>query len=140
MRENKLQIGKRSEYEVWALLLKGGLDVFPAIVDDKGIDGIVGYNGKYCEIQIKSGANWKNQRGLKYEIIKKHKDRIFIIFNYEEEQLLFFTGEQILNEPEFKKTIRWDISQLKLNNKMREKYKNQRKEDLIKFIKDKARN
>lgn len=67
---SKMSIGKRNEFLVWAKLIEAGFDVYPSLVDDKGIDGIVGANGKYFEIQIKSGANWVNQRGFKKEVLE----------------------------------------------------------------------
>jgi len=49
--KNKLAIGKRNEFTIWGYLLGEGFDVFPSLVDDKGIDGIVGHNGRYFEVQ-----------------------------------------------------------------------------------------
>lgn len=48
--KNKLAIGKRNEFAIWGYLLGEGFDVFPSLVDDKGIDGVVGYNGRYVVV------------------------------------------------------------------------------------------
>ncbi len=100
----KLSIGKRNEFSVWAKLLENGIDVYPALVDDKGIDGLVGFNGISYEVQIKSGSNWNNPRGISFEICSKHPRRIFIIYNYTEKEFIYLTGKQITQEKEWKKT------------------------------------
>ncbi|MBN2422376.1 hypothetical protein JXB41_04050 [Candidatus Woesearchaeota archaeon] len=133
---SKVKIGKRNEFVMWALLLQNGIDVYPSLVDDKGIDGIVGYNGKLFEVQIKSAENWYNHRGIAYETCKQNPDRIFIIYNYSKKELRFVTGKQIIKEPEWQKTIRYQISQLKWNKKMLDKYKDQDLKGLISYIKD----
>jgi hypothetical protein len=133
----RLSIGKRNEFSVWAELLKNGIDVYPALVDDKGIDGLVGVNGKSFEVQIKSGSSWNNPRGISFEICSKHLQRIFIIYNYTEKKFIYLTGQQIIREKEWKDTIRWELSQLRWNKKMLEKYSSHNLDGLIKFLKSK---
>ncbi|MCF5349734.1 hypothetical protein GIW08_28675, partial [Pseudomonas simiae] len=93
-----MSIGKRNEFLVWAKLIEAGFDVYPSLVDDKGIDGIVGANGKYFEIQIKSGANWVNQRGFKKEVLEANPTRIYLVYNYTVNEFRYFTAQQILEE------------------------------------------
>ena len=119
---HKLAIGKRHEFVIWARLLQEGFDVFPALVDDKGIDGIVGFEGKYKEVQIKSGKNWTNQRGLSVEALSRNVERIFLIYDYTKDEVRFFTANEILSEKEWQECIRWDIPQIKLNKEMLKKY------------------
>ena len=102
--------------------MQEGFDVFPALVDDKGIDGIVGFEGCYKEIQIKSGKNWRNQRGLSAKALSINVERIFIIYNYSKDEIRFFTAKEIISEPEWKDCIRWPIPQINLNKKMLDKY------------------
>lgn len=120
--KNKLAIGKRNEFAIWGYLLGEGFDVFPSLVDDKGIDGIVGHEGRYFEVQIKSGVNWSNQRGISRAAVSKNPDRIFLIFNTTVDEVRYFTGRQILDEVEWKDSIDWDISQVKLPKRMLDKY------------------
>lgn len=122
--KNKLAIGKRNEFAIWGYLLEAGFDVFPSLVDDKGIDGIVGHNGRYFEVQIKSGENWKNQRGLSRNAASANPDRIFLIYNTVADEVRYFTGQQILDEVEWSESIDWRISQIKLPIRMLEKYQN----------------
>ncbi|MNJ32501.1 hypothetical protein D3C77_271670 [compost metagenome] len=120
--KNKLAIGKRNEFAIWGYLLGEGFDVFPSLVDDKGIDGIVGHNGRYFEVQIKSGENWNNQRGLSRTAVSLNPERIFLIYNTDEDEVRYFTGQQILDEAEWQASIDWTISQIKLPKRMLEKY------------------
>lgn len=120
--KNKLAIGKRNEFAIWGYLLGEGFDVFPSLVDDKGIDGIVGDEGRYFEVQIKSGVNWNNQRGISRAAVSKNPDRIFLIYNTTVDEVRYFTGRQILDEVEWKESIGWDISQVKLPKRMLDKY------------------
>ena len=119
---SKLAIGKRNEFAIWGYLLSEGFDVFPSLVDDKGIDGIVGYNGRYFEIQIKSGINWSNQRGLSRDAVSVNPERIFLIYNTTADEVRYFTGQQILDEAEWQSSIDWQMAQLKLPKRMLEKY------------------
>jgi hypothetical protein len=130
-----LSLGKRTELRVWSWLIDEGFDVYPTLVDDKGIDGLVGFNGKYFEIQIKSGSNWSNQRGLKAEVLKKHPDRIFLIVNYELDEVRYFTGADILNEPEWVESTSWPIPQIKLNKKALSKYQSHNWEGFVQYMK-----
>lgn len=120
--KNKLAIGKRNEFAIWGYLLGEGFDVFPSLVDDKGIDGIVGHEGRYFEVQIKSGENWNNQRGLSRAAVSVNPDRIFLIYNTVEDEVRYFTGRQILDEAEWQKSIDYTISQIRLPKRMLEKY------------------
>ncbi|GAB7531354.1 hypothetical protein PS3A_37660 [Pseudomonas sp. 3A(2025)] len=121
--KNKLAIGKRNEFLIWGYLLSEGIDVFPALVDDKGIDGVVGYNGRYFEVQIKSGENWNNQRGLSREVVSHNPERIFLIYNATANEVRYFTGAQILNEPAWELSIDWRFPQIKLPKSMLDQYK-----------------
>ncbi len=129
---HKLAIGKRNEFVIWAWLLKDGFDVFPSLVDDKGVDGIVAHNGKFFEIQIKSGENWSNQRGLGVDVLSQNPDRIFLIFNYTENEVRYFTARHILEEPEWKECITWEMPQIKLPKTLLSKYE---KHDWAGFVK-----
>ncbi|MEB0092934.1 hypothetical protein RHM65_18405 [Pseudomonas sp. CCI4.2] len=120
--KNKLAIGKRNEFAIWGYLLGEVFDVFPSLVGDKGIDGIVGHEGRYFEVQIKSGENWNNQRGLSRAAVSVNPDRIFLIYNTLEDEVRYFTGRQILDEAEWQKSIDYSISQIKLPKRMLEKY------------------
>lgn len=120
--KNKLAIGKRNEFAIWGYLLGEQIDVFPSLVDDKGIDGIVGFNGRYFEVQIKSGENWNNQRGLSRAAVSHNPARIFLIYNTTKDEVRYFTGQQILDEVEWQASIDWDRSQIKLPKRMLEKY------------------
>ncbi len=120
---SKMSIGKRNEFLVWAKLIEAGFDVYPSLVDDKGIDGIVGSNGKYFEIQIKSGANWVNQRGFKKEVLEANPTRIYLVYNYTVNEFRYFTAQQILEEVFWSHSISWKLSQINLNKAMLEKYK-----------------
>jgi hypothetical protein len=120
---SKMSIGKRNEFLVWAKLIEAGLDVYPSLVDDKGIDGVVGSNGKYFEIQIKSGSNWVNQRGFKKEVLEANPTRIYLVYNYTANQFRYFTAQQILDEVFWAHSISWKMSQINLNKTMLEKYK-----------------
>ncbi len=131
----KLSIGKRNEYSIWAKLLENEIDVFPSLVDDKGIDGLVGFDGNYFEIQIKSGNNWGNQRGFTPEACSKNLKRIFIIYNYTEKKCIYLTCKQILEEKEWEGTMQYEISQLKWNKKLLEKYSPQDFNSLVKYLK-----
>lgn len=119
---HKMAIGKRNQFRVWARLIDAGFDVYPSLVDDKGIDGLVGFNGKYFEVQIKSGMNWVNQRGIGTAILSVNPERIFIVYNYTNEQIRYFTARQILVESEWKESITWRIPQIKLNKTLLVKY------------------
>ncbi len=133
---NKAAIGKRNEFQIWAWLIEEGLDVYPSLVDDKGIDGLVGnQNGKYFEVQIKSGKNWNNQRGIKKEILEKKPNRVFIIFNYIDQEIRYFTGQDILNEPDWAESITWNMSQIKLSKLMLKKYQSHDWYGLVRYLK-----
>lgn len=119
---HKMAIGKRNEFRVWARLIDAGFDVYPTLVDDKGIDGLVGFNGKYFEVQIKSGMNWVNQRGIGTASLSLNSERLFIIYNYTLEDIRYFTASQILNEAEWRESITWKIAQIKLNKILLRKY------------------
>lgn len=134
---DKLAIGKRNEFLIWARLLKEGFDVYPSLVDDKGVDGIVGCNGKYFEIQIKSGKNWNNQRGIGGESLKQNPDRIFLIFNYEKDEVRYFTAGQILEEPEWEECINFGMPQIKLPKTLLEKYENHNWAGLVAYLQGK---
>lgn len=120
--KNKLAIGKRNEFAIWGYLIGEGFDVFPSLVDDKGIDGIVGHEGRYFEVQIKSGESWNSQRGLSRAAVSVNLDRIFLIYNTVEDEVRYFTGRQILTEAEWRKSIDYTISQIGLPKRMLEKY------------------
>lgn len=54
--------GKRIEYYVIGLMLKGGLDVFLPVVDDDGIDAVIKRpDGRFVEVQIKARS-----KGVKF--------------------------------------------------------------------------
>ena len=133
--KNKLAIGKRNEFVVWAYLLTEEIDVFPALVDDKGIDGVVGYKGRYFEVQIKSGENWNNQRGLSRKAVSHNPERIFLIYNATEDEVRYFTGAQILNEPAWDLSIDWRFPQIKLPKSMLDKYKDHNWDGFISYLK-----
>ncbi|MBW1248370.1 hypothetical protein I7860_16925 [Pseudomonas tolaasii] len=132
---SKLSIGKRNEFLVWAKLIEEEFDVYPSLVDDKGIDGIVGSNGKYFEIQIKSGANWVNQRGFKKEVLEANPTRIYLVYNYTANQFRYFTAQQILQETFWANSISWRMSQINLNKSMLEKYKAHDWDGFISYLK-----
>jgi len=131
---HKLSIGKRHEFHVWGLLLKEGLDIYPALVDTKGIDGIVGANGKYLELQIKSAKNWSNHRGISLKALNQNPNRIFLIHNYTENDYRYFTARQILKEQAWQECIQWKIPQLKLNQTMLDKYARHDWEGFISYL------
>ncbi len=131
MKKNKLAIGKRNEFAIWGYLLEAGFDVFPSLVDDKGIDGIVGHKGRYFEVQIKSGENWNNQRGLSRAAVSVNPERIFLIYNTSKDDVRYFTGQHILDEPEWQQSIDWSISQIKLPKRLLEKYESHNWEGFI---------
>jgi hypothetical protein len=133
--KNKLAIGKRNEFFIWGYLLSEGIDVFPSLVDDKGIDGVVGYNGRYFEVQIKSGENWSNQRGLSRESVSHNPERIFLIYNAKQDEVRYFTGAQILDEPAWELSIDWGLPQIKLPKAMLEKYKDHDWAGFINYLK-----
>lgn len=135
---HKLAIGKRNEFRVWAWLIDEGFDVYPSLVDDKGIDGIVGFNGKYFEIQIKSGKNWNNQRGIGEVQLSKSLERIYLIFNYTVDEVRYFTAQQILDEPEWQDSIRWQMPQIKLPKNTLEKYRDHDWDGFISYLRSKA--
>ncbi|WP_170930011.1 MULTISPECIES: hypothetical protein [unclassified Pseudomonas] len=132
--KNKLAIGKRHEFAIWGDLLKEGFDVFPSLVDDKGIDGIVGHNGRYFEVQIKSGLNWNNQRGLSRAAVSANPDRIFLIYNTTARQVRYFTGQQILSEDEWAQSIDWRLSQIKLPQRMLDKYQTHNWDGFVAYL------
>ena len=131
MKKNKLAIGKRNEFAIWGYLLEAGFDVFPSLVDDKGIDGIVGHKGRYFEVQIKSGEHWNNQRGLSRAAVSVNPERIFLIYNTSKDDVRYFTGQHILDEPEWQQSIDWSISQIKLPKRLLEKYESHNWEGFI---------
>lgn len=131
MKKNKLAIGKRNEFAIWGYLLEAGFDVFPSLVDDKGIDGIVGHKGRYFEVQIKSGENWNNQQGLSRAAVSVNPERIFLIYNTSKDDVRYFTGQHILDEPEWQQSIDWSISQIKLPKRLLEKYESHNWEGFI---------
>ncbi|MDR3054964.1 MAG: hypothetical protein LBU53_06120 [Zoogloeaceae bacterium] len=133
-KKSRLAIGKRNEWTIWAWFMRDGFDVYPSIVDDKGIDGIVGYKSKYYEVQIKSGENWSNQRGINKELLKSSRERIYIIFNYAKGEILYFTADEILREKEWKESITWELPQIRLTTAMREKYKDHDWNGLIQHL------
>lgn len=52
---NRMKKGRFGEYLVILNLIERGFDVYPSLVDDKGIDLVIrNLEGKYLEIQIKS--------------------------------------------------------------------------------------
>ncbi|MFI8375508.1 hypothetical protein ACIGCH_15630 [Pseudomonas helleri] len=120
--KNKLAIGKRNEFAIWGYLLGEGFDVFPSLVDYKGIDEIVGHQGRYFEVQIKSGENWNNQRRLSRSAVSANPDRILLIYNTTVDEVRYFTGRQIRDEPEWQECIDWTIFQIKLPKQMLQKY------------------
>lgn len=132
---NKMSIGKRNEFLVWAKLIEAGLDVYPSLVDDKGVDGVVGSNGKYFEVQIKSGANWVNQRGFKKEVLEENPARIYLVYNYTANQFRYFTAQQILGEASWAHSILWKMSQINLNKAMLEKYKSHDWDGFLVYLK-----
>ncbi|MDY1046951.1 hypothetical protein SOM55_09075 [Pseudomonas coleopterorum] len=133
--KNKLAIGKRNEFVIWGYLLAEGIDVFPSLVDDKGIDGVVGYMGRYFEVQIKSGENWNNQRGLSRKAVSHNPERIFLIYNTTADEVRYFTGAQILNEPAWEVSIDWSRAQIKLPKLMLDKYKDHNWDGFIAYLK-----
>lgn len=135
---HKLAVGKRNEFKVWAWLIDEGFDVYPSLVDDKGIDGIIGVNGKYFEIQIKSGKSWSNQRGMGKAQLSKSLERIYLIFNYTTDEVRYFTAQQILNEPEWQESINWLMPQIKLPKNTLEKYKHHDWNGFLGYLRSKA--
>ena len=113
------------------LLLKRGIDVFPALVDDRGIDGVVRSTKGYLEVQIKSGKSWDTPRGISREICRAHPERVFIIYNYGENLIIVLTGRQILNEREWETTTAYEWYQLKWPNRLVKKYGSQNLEWLV---------
>ncbi|MCP1501192.1 hypothetical protein J2Y86_005899 [Pseudomonas migulae] len=134
---HKMAIGKRNEFRIWAWLIDEGFDVYPSLVDDKGIDGLVGCNGRYFEVQIKSGMNWANQRGVGTASLSVNPDRIFLIFNYAIEEVRFFTARQILEEVEWSESIGWKIPQIKLNKVLLEKYEMHNWDGFVNYLRGK---
>ncbi len=135
---HKLAIGKRNEFRVWAWLIDEGFDVYPSLVDDKGIDGIVGFEGKYFEIQVKSGKNWSNQRGFGIEKLLESPERIYLIFNYTTDEVRYFTAQQILDEPEWQESIRWPMPQIKLPKNTLERYQHHDWNGFINYLRSAA--
>ena len=63
-----LQVGRYAEYAVKMELVRAGLDVFTAEVDDKGIDFVIRRDSStYFDIQVKS------VRGFNYVFLQKDK-------------------------------------------------------------------
>jgi len=135
---NKIAIGKRSEFYLWAKLLKSEIDVFPSLVDDKGIDAIVGYSSRYYEVQVKSAQNWTGQRGISFEKLQSNRRRLFIIYNYSKDELRFFTSAQILKEKAWSKSIKFDWAQIPLSKTLLKKYSKNDYDGFIRFLKKKG--
>lgn len=74
--------GKSSEYFVYSRLMEAGFDIYPAIVDDKGIDCIIRLDeNKYLDIQIKSSSKDANQpRNFAYISTFEPRENYFFIF------------------------------------------------------------
>lgn len=80
---NKIKKGRYGEYSIILKLLERGFEVYPSLVDDRGIDLVIrNPNGSYLEIQVKSvwsekfpqwfGVQTKSDTGLV-------RDNFFII-------------------------------------------------------------
>ena len=116
-------IGKRYEFMIWARLLKEGFDVYPSLVDDKGIDGIVAFEGTYYEVQVKSARNWRDQRGIDLERLNKNLERIIVILNQTTDQIRYFTAADVLAEDSWAETVKWGaLSQIPLSKELLDKY------------------
>jgi len=54
--------------------------------------------------------------------VSQNPERIFLIYNSTEDEVRYFTGQQILDEAEWQTSIDWDFPQIKLPKRMLEKY------------------
>jgi len=116
-------------------MLKAGFDVYPSLVDDKGIDAVIGYKGTYFEVQVKSAGSWTGQRGFDFRILQKNTKRIFVVVNHAIDDIRYFTAYDILNEPAWKETITWgSLSQIPLNSSLLDKYDSHTFDGLVKYI------
>lgn len=84
---NNASYGKRQEFIAMATLLEKGFDVYPALVDDMGIDCIVRINSKrYVDIQIKARSNkTKTLRQRAYfpqiAIVEPRENYLFMLYS-----------------------------------------------------------
>lgn len=125
---NKLKKGKYGEYSVILRLLKEGLNIYPTLVDDIGVDLIIKNKyEKYIEIQIKSVWEERNKQWFQIQTKTDEnliRDNFFIIGIDKEQNSWIFPSNIFFNEkycnksPKNKKSNRYTFD-LKLNQKHR---------------------
>ncbi len=80
---NKLKKGRFGEYFVILKLIEKEFDVYPSLVDDKGVDMVVrNANGVYIEIQIKSVWSERNAEWFQIQTQNENppiRENFFII-------------------------------------------------------------
>lgn len=57
-RLNTVQLGKYAEGLIKLELIRLGIEVYTAEVDDRGIDFVIGHNNRYYAVQVKSSKNF----------------------------------------------------------------------------------
>jgi len=95
MSKKTLRPGKASESIVFGALLQEGMDVYPALVDDQGIDAVLrSPNGKfYWDVQIKSSASWQGIRA--WSDIDAKSNYILILFNSEKWEIIWLPWSKL---------------------------------------------
>ena len=95
MGKSTVRIGKASECIVFGALLQEGIDVYPSLADDQGIDGVIrSKDGQfYWDLQIKSGSNWNGIRA--WTDMATNRNFILLLFNSEAWEMIWLSPDKM---------------------------------------------
>ena len=141
---SRLQQGKYKELRVISELLELGLDVYPAAVDDQGIDCVVrvphGDQVAYYDVQIKGYRGYNRVVGVYRKALEQQSPNYLLVLAFFHEtkpdEVFFLTRDQVLQlkDRAFGKGSNGGWGDLLFNKPERQEFAGQTIERLPEFL------
>lgn len=134
---DKIKSGKMAELKVMYKLLRSGIDVYPPLVDDKGIDFIARIETdnrtEYFEFQVKSVKGYNLHLGVKEEYFKRENIILVLCYMHENkpDEFFFQTAQQVRDHIA---GLGYKWGDYPFKKKEREKFKHQNLETLPDYL------
>jgi len=143
---SRLREGKYKELRVISELIALGFDVYPAAVDDQGIDCVLrvkrGPCPEYYDVQIKGYKGYNRVVGVTRDDVQKQQDKYLLILAFfhrdGKDEIFFLTREQVLQMKDHALSTGADKGKgwgdLPFNKEERSRFANQKIQHLRRFL------
>ena len=104
IQSSRIAFGKGAEYYIFSKMMMEGLNVYPSLVDDHGVDALIECpDGRICKIQVKAvSSNAKDAKTPLFAAIDHPSTPIndywFVFYAEEDDRIWIMTSKEFLDE------------------------------------------